>query len=153
MLKYISKIKLSGEVFSLRLPQGANNIPEGPTEDGLTVVYIDFDIDNRPLFIETHYYNFETSSFAVRERRPNPAAKWQDGQWVWNHEDFLNFVRKERASRIYQTDWVMFPDNNLLPEKKAEAIHYRQKLRDITDNCEGISKLEDVPWPIKPSFL
>lgn len=153
MLKYIAKIKPSGEVFSLSIPQGANNIPEGPTEDGLTVVYIDFDIDNRPLFIETQYYLLNLQTWATRERKPNPVAYWEAGVWKWNQQDLLDLVRKERAKKLYATDWTQLPDNTLTLEEKNQAAIYRQELRDVIDLCQTISKLEDVPWPIKPSFL
>lgn len=154
MLKYIAHILPNGEIQALRLPKGANNTPEGDyPEDGTFIKYIAFEIDNRPLFIENHYYDFNTDSFVARQPRPNPAAYWQNSSWVWDVDNLLSFVREERAVKLFASDWTQVPDAPLTPEQVEEARVYRQALRDMIENCHSIETLDDVPWPIKPSFL
>lgn len=151
---YIARINSEGQIISLSIPQGANNPAEGYLEsEDVTIVYIGFDIDNRPHFMEHNYYDYDTQSFTERPAKPNPAAKWKNKEWVWDQEDFLNLVRRVRASKLYETDWVMLPDNRLADWQKEETSIYRQRLRDIIDHCHNLSRLEDVPWPPKPFFL
>lgn len=149
MLKYIAKISPEGEIVSLSLPKGANNIPEGfYQEENLLVMYIDFEIDNRPLFMETHYYQFELEMFMQREPKPNPVAYWSDGQWTWDIEKFLNLVRQERDRKLYQSDWTQVAD---APVDSASWATYRQALRDFPSTIDpSTASLEDLVWPTSP---
>ncbi len=56
----------------------------------------------------------------------------------------LSFLRKERNSRIAETDWWANSDT---PDMTSEQITYRQALRDITNSYQS---LDDVVWPTKP---
>lgn len=151
---YIAKIRNNGEILTMSLPQGLNNLTEGYyVDEDIHVVYVEFDIPNRTDFMNTHYYNFETSTFAEREARPNPVAKWENNKWSWSHEDFLDLVREERNLLLYKTDWTQVSDAPVDGIMQEEALEYRQKLRNITLQCDGLSRLEDVPWPPKPDFL
>ena len=149
MLKYIAKISPEGEIISLSLPQGANNISEGLWEDeNLYVVYIDFDIDNRPIFMQTHYYNSSTKEFLERAEKPNPVAYWSNGQWTWDTEKFLDLVRQERDRKLYQSDWTQVAD---APVDSAAWATYRQALRDFPSTIDpSTASLGDIVWPTSP---
>jgi hypothetical protein len=149
MLKYIAKISQNGEIISLALPKGANNISEGFHEsENVYVVYIDFEIDNRPLFMETHYYQFELEMFVERQKKPNPVAYWSDGQWTWDTEKFLDLVRRDRDKKLYQSDWTQVAD---APVDSVVWATYRQALRDFPSTIDpSTASLEDLVWPTAP---
>ena len=149
MLKYIAKISPEGEIISLSLPQGANNISEGLCEEeNVYVVYIDFNIDNRPIFMQTHYYNSSTKEFLERTEKPNPVAYWSDGQWTWDTEKFLDLVRQERDKKLYQSDWTQVAD---APVDSSAWATYRQALRDFPSTIDpSTASLEDLVWPTSP---
>jgi hypothetical protein len=148
MLKYIAKISPEGEIVSLSLPKGANNISEGFWEsENLYVVYIDFEIENRPVFMETRYYQFELQMFVEREQKPNPVAYWSNGAWTWDTEKFLNLVRQERDRKLYQSDWTQVAD---APVDSAAWATYRQALRDFPATITTESTLEELLWPTSP---
>jgi hypothetical protein len=56
----------------------------------------------------------------------------------------LSFLRKERNSRIAETDWWANSDT---AEMTSDQTAYRQALRDITNSYQS---LDDVVWPTKP---
>lgn len=152
MLMHIAFVLESGEIQAIVLPKGANNISEGYYDDGKThVVYIDFEISNKPLFMETHYYNFDTSSFVSREPKPNPVAYWLDGSWVWDVTELLGLVRQDRDLKLSQCDWTQMPDSPLTATQKTAWADYRQALRDLPQNVGEITSLADVVWPIPPN--
>jgi len=151
---YIARVNSYGEILSLSIPQGANNPLEGYLEsEDVTIVYIEFEISDRPYFINHHYYDFDTEVFVERSPRPNAVAIWRHKQWIWDIDDFLNLVRRERNIRIVQTDWTQLPDTSLTLEQVEEAKVYRQALRDMIDDCHSAQTLEDISWPTKPNFL
>lgn len=149
MLKYIAKISPEGEIISLSLPQGANNISEGLwEEENVYVVYIDFNIDNRPIFMQTHYYNSSTKEFLERTEKPNSIAYWSNGQWTWDTEKFLDLVRQERDKKLYQSDWTQVAD---APVDSSAWATYRQALRDFPSTIDpSTASLEDLVWPTSP---
>jgi hypothetical protein len=156
-MKGIAFIKPDGQIERMQLSTGLN-MPEGygdepDVSEGLYVKYVYESLDNMGKFMETHIYDFDTDTFILREARPNPAAQWINGAWSWTEAAFADFVRLERDRRLYISDWTQLPDNTLTETQKTEALQYRQSLRDITSNLTGISKLEDVVWPIVPSFI
>jgi len=153
MLKYIAQILPNGEIQALRLPKGANNTPEGYLEDGTFILYINFDIENKPFFMENYYYSFSLNDFVQREPRPNSVAYWENNSWTWNPGDFLDLVRTERSLKLFESDWTQALDAPLTPQQVVEARVYRQELRDIVDVCVDFSRVEDIPWPTKPDFI
>lgn len=151
---HIAKIKKNGEIAVLALPQGLLNPAEGYNADeDMYIKYIDFDIGNRIDFMNNYYYSIDGDIFVERAPRPNPAAKWAGENWEWLHEEFLDLVREDRNLRLYKSDWTQISDAPITEAQKTEALQYRQALRDITSQCDGLENLEDVPWPLKPDFL
>ena len=151
---YIARINPEGEISSLSIPQGANNPPEGYLEsEDVIIVYIQFEIPDAAYFISHHYYDIDSGSFVERSPRPNAVAIWMDKQWLWDVDDFLDLVRKERNIRLFQTDWTQIPDTSLTAEQVEIAKTYRQALRDMISDCHSAQTLDDIPWPMKPDFL
>lgn len=142
MIYYIAIIS-NNEIQTLKLA-GGSNPPEGPREDGSTVVYVDFTISDKKEFIDTHYWDGE---WKERDPKPNRFAKWSNQEWTWDPEDLLNELRMHRNSRLSITDWTRMDDNGLDEESREIWAIYRQELRDIT---EQYSSLDDVVWPETP---
>ena len=74
----------------------------------------------------------------IAERQAEEQA-WADGAAERN----LSALRKERDSRLSETDWWASSD---LTMTSAQTT-YRQALRDITKKA---TSLDDVTWPEKP---
>ena len=61
------------------------------------------------------------------------------GAWI--------MLRRERASRLADSDWTQFNDSPLESDKKAEWATYRQELRDVTKTTTDPTQ---VVWPTPP---
>jgi hypothetical protein len=64
-------------------------------------------------------------------------------------EDNKKLVRSQRNNLLSQTDWALTSDSPLTEEQKAEAVTYRQTLRNLPSQ----SGFPNVEFPTKPSFL
>lgn len=146
MIYYIATIEDS-QIRTLKLPSGDNE-PEGLREDGTTIVHIDFPIEDRFVFINTHFWEGE---WKQREPSPNRHAVWMDDEWVWNHEDLLDDVRIMRNALLSSCDWTQLPDVDLTEDQKSSWSSYRQALRDLSFVSPNITCLEDVTWPDTPA--
>jgi hypothetical protein len=60
-------------------------------------------------------------------------------------------VRLMRSHYLAASDWTQNPDVPMSTEKRAAWTAYRQALRDLPDNIEGITRIEDIPWPVEPN--
>ena len=60
-----------------------------------------------------------------------------------------NGKRVERNDALAASDWTTLIDSDLTDEEKAEALVYRQALRDLPD-AEGFPEVE---LPEQPDFL
>ena len=154
LIKYVAYVSpTTGEIASLVFAKASNNPPEGlDANQNLEVVYITDNIGPGDLFMKTHYRNFETNEWVVREAAPSPVAEWTGSSWFTDPEKFANAVRGERQWLLTYSDWTQFNDCGLSDAKKQEWAVYRQALRDITDNLpSGIDRFSDIPWPVEPS--
>ena len=154
-LAYI--IEETGQIERISLAQGENP-PEGLDGEGLyRIVYMYDNIANNVDFMEHNYYDTVQEVFVARSSKPNPFAYWNGVGWDWNDVAFLEYVRQERARKLYECDWTQVSDAPLTSAEVSEATTYRQALRDVTDalilNPENYSTLESVPWPTKPIFI
>lgn len=150
-IKFISEILDNGEIKSIRLPQGANNPEEGYNDETQChIVYIRQEIDNKPKFMETHYYSFLSNSFVQRPEKPNRLATWENGEWVCSKETFLTLVRPERDKKLFLSDWTQMPDSPLTTEEKLQWARYRQALRDFPSTINIERSLEHLQWPPQP---
>lgn len=59
-------------------------------------------------------------------------------------------VRVMRDSLLAASDWTQLPDAPLTDAQKDDWRVYRQSLRDITDECQYITCIDDVTWPTQP---
>jgi hypothetical protein len=55
-------------------------------------------------------------------------------------------IRSMRNQYLAETDWTQLFDSPLIGEVKENWIHYRQSLRDITDQEDPFN----IIWPTKP---
>ena len=53
-----------------------------------------------------------------------------------DNEEPKRLLRFERNRLLTESDWTRLDDNGLSSSEKTEWATYRQKLRDITKNCE-----------------
>lgn len=123
---------------------------EGLDSSGRTVVHIDFPIPNPAEWVETHYW--DGSEWQTREKRPNDYCTWdaETSSWSWSIDDLMVDIRLIRDKHLRLSDWTRLDDTGLSEESKSEWAVYRQGLRDITENLDGVESLDDVIWPIKP---
>ena len=65
--------------------------------------------------------------------------------------DIPGHVRLMRSHLLAASDWTQNPDVPMTAEKRSEWTAYRQALRDLPDNVAGITAIDDIPWPVKPT--
>lgn len=152
--QYTMYINLTtGDIERVGIRQGTH--PEEGIYEGQRILYHYEPIEDLEQFIYTHYYSERLSALVTREPRPNSLATWNGLAWEWNKEEFLNQIRRERNYVISTTDWALSADTPLSPEQVEEVKQYRQALRDLPSiiDLNVVTKLEEIPWPTKPSFL
>jgi len=157
-MKYVGYIASTGQIIRATLPMG--QIPEEGTvtPEGLTVKYIE-STNGLTLgdFITHKYYNSELEAFASKGERPNVCSTWNGSSWDVNYPQYLDYIREQRNARLIRSDWTQIPDAPLTEEQKAEALIYRQALRDMVGvmaaDPDNYQREEDIPWPIKPNYI
>ena len=70
---------------------------------------------------------------------------------VNNPDEIEENVRVTRDYALQMSDWTQMPDSPLPPEKKSAWADYRQKLRDLPEQCASAKSLADIIFPKKPS--
>jgi hypothetical protein len=97
------------------------------------------------------YYDFSTSTWHDKPTKPNEFYDYGTGfSVIFNAERFLEAVRVQRNSKLYQTDWTQANDAPLTAEQKTAWAVYRQELRDLPQGIENIISLDDIVWPTQP---
>lgn len=137
---------VNSQIQTLKLASG-ENLPEGVQENGATIVYIDFPIEDNVQFIKTHYWDGE---WKERSEPPNRHAYWTGSDWEWSFDDLLEDVRKVRNRLLSSSDWTQLQDSPLSEDQKEEWQLYRMVLRDLDFVATDISSVSDVVWPDKP---
>ena len=64
-------------------------------------------------------------------------------------EEQLRLLRKERNTKLAETDWLVTKHSEAGTSVPSEWVTYRQALRDITDTY---SSQFEVVWPDKPEI-
>jgi len=64
-------------------------------------------------------------------------------------EDRLQQAKVERNILLQKSDWTTFTDSPLTDEQKAEAVTYRQALRDLPAQ----NGFPNIAFPTKPDFI
>lgn len=74
---------------------------------------------------------------------------YSGGEWVYKEDWEWDSIRERRDRELARTDWTTSYDSPLTQSQGAEAVAYRQALRDITE----VASPADVIWPEVPGFL
>lgn len=64
-------------------------------------------------------------------------------------ENLLQSKKQERTALLQESDWTTSTDSPLTDEQKAEAVTYRQALRDLPAQ----NGFPNIAFPTKPDFL
>lgn len=134
------------EVFSTDYVEGSVDV------DGNTIHSWDESLNvSSPLEASQNYYwDNDTSSWKDREPSPSRYHFWINKKWSLDQERFEGEVRRIRNNLLTESDWTRMDDNGLDDDTREIWAIYRQELRDITENLEGIESLDDVIWPESP---
>jgi len=82
---------------------------------------------------EYHYYDINTN------------------MWIFNLNEALNDIRKERNRLLEKCDWTVLPDSPLTNEVKQQWIIYRQALRDLPEQVVDYETFKNLVWPTPPT--
>ena len=74
-----------------------------------------------------------------------------DGEAVIRNDNVLEILRLKRDALLKESDWTLMPDSPLSDAKKTEWATYRQALRDLPNNNNDITSIDDVEFPNKPN--
>lgn len=64
-------------------------------------------------------------------------------------QSIIDGKKAQRNVLLLQTDWALASDSPLTDGQKAEAVTYRQALRDLPTQDD----FPDVEFPAKPDFI
>jgi len=92
---------------------------------------------------QTQIYNATTKQYVTLEVNDNFVNEAN------TIEDNKKSIRSQRNTLLSQTDWALTSDTPLTDEQKAEAVTYRQALRDLPAQ----NGFPNIAFPTKPSFL
>ena len=151
MREKIFFIRINGEVDHVFHPASSEHgFIDGDTDsNGRLIMHMDehSDVDD---YIINKYWDFDSSEWKDREPSPGLHYFWNGSSWELAFDKIIDAVRAERHRRLRVTDWTQLPDSPLSDSEKAAWATYRQELRDITNNLEGVEGPEDVNWPTPP---
>lgn len=152
-MKQYAFVNSNGEVGHTISPALDSDYTPGVVYDGLTCVEIGIDAD--PLeYLQTKLYI--DNAWVTRTTRPSPEHDWDPSStsWVYNSEQGMAKLRKDRNLKLTATDWTQIPDNSLTEEQVTEARTYRTSLRNITNGITlPLTEPPSITWPTPPSFL
>jgi hypothetical protein len=140
----------NGEVAHVMSPGMDDMYSDGQIVGTDTVVYIPYDAD--PVsYMDTKFY--KNNTWYTRQQKPNQYYIWDKAseQWIFNDALFNIDLRTARNLKLYDCDWTQLFDAPLtLAEKEAWQV-YRQQLRDLPQNTQGITDMKDIVWPTPPA--
>ena len=149
--KIVTRVNSEGHVLEYYRAGPNPQWIEG-TVDGVTTVYVDeseSSISDLNFWVNTHYY--KDGEWKERAEPTGDFYDWKDEAWVPNTTIVYEMIRRERRTRLYQSDWTQFADSPLSDEKKAEWAVYRQVLRDIPKDQATLDHPDATVWPSEPS--
>ena len=59
-------------------------------------------------------------------------------------------TRNIRTNLLRLSDYTQFNDSPLSEEEKVAWATYRQELRDLMSNLDGLEHVDNVTWPVEP---
>jgi hypothetical protein len=101
-------------------------------------------------FVRRNFYDRSSESFVDIGEPPNEHAYRDGHSWKINLQSLHIEIRQTRNNELMRTDWTQIPDAPLSLDMKNAWAGYRQELRDITENLDGIENLTDINWPTPP---
>lgn len=126
----------------------ATNYADGQVQGEHTM----FDVTDRDdLDVLMSERAYKDGEWIVRPPQPSIYYDWDNTAESWVLSDrFLFEVRTERNKLLAASDWTQMPDSPLSPTAKGWWASYRQQLRDLPANVDGLTHLDQVEWPVEP---
>lgn len=143
----VAMVNANGEVVSIISPSTDSAFYNGQMYGDLLAVHIPHTSDNVEVLSTWVYDNGQWSTRTVR---PGEYYVWEDMQWNFDSARFMELLRAERDIRLSRSDWTQIPDSPLNEEQKGAWATYRQQLRDLPANVDGLTHLDQVEWPVEP---
>lgn len=143
----VAMVNVNGEVVSIISPSTDSAFYNGQMYGDLLAVHIPHTSDNVEV-LETWVY--DNGQWSTRTARPGEYYVWENMQWNFDSVRFMELLRNERDIRLAKSDWTQMPDSPLSPTVKGWWASYRQQLRDIPANVDGLTHLDQVQWPTEP---
>jgi len=143
----VAMVNANGEVVSIISPSTDSAFYNGQMYGDLLAVHIPHTSDNVEV-LETWVY--DNGQWSTRTARPGEYYVWENMQWNFDSARFMELLRNERDVLLAKSDWTQMPDSPLSPTVKGWWASYRQQLRDIPANVDGLTHLDQVQWPTEP---
>lgn len=144
-------IKINGEVDHVFHPASSQHgFIDGDTDsNGRLIMHMDehVDVDD---YMMNKYWDFGSSQWKDRDSCPGQHYFWNGSSWELDSDKIIEVIRAERHRLLARSDWTQVPDSPLSTDMRNAWAGYRQELRDITNNLEGVESPEDVNWPEPP---
>jgi hypothetical protein len=144
----VAAVSANGEIGSVFSPGALADFPDGRQMGDSLIKHLPADAD--PTTFPLNYV-WQDNAWTRRAKRPTPHHFWEAMQWVLDVEQLFNDMRSDRDYRLQQSDWTQMPDAPLTEAQRAEWAAYRQALRDVPQDNQSATSLENVVWPTKPS--
>jgi hypothetical protein len=123
-------------------------ISEGDSDGVGNLIHSLNDVSDWRDYPENKYWD---NGWKDKPARPSGGYyNWTLQGWIFDSERLLSDLRRKRNELLDSSDWTRMDDNELDDDTREIWATYRQELRDITNNLDDITNLEDVPWPTKP---
>lgn len=143
----VAMVNANGEVVSIISPSTDSAFYNGQMYGDLLAVHIPHTSDNVEV-LETWVY--DNGQWSTRTARPGEYYVWENMQWNFDSVRFMELLRAERDIRLAKSDWTQMPDSPLSPTAQGWWASYRQQLRDLPANVDGLTHLDQVEWPVEP---
>lgn len=137
----------TGAIIGIQGVSNPNLYTDGQIKDGNLLK--ELPVDHREVdYIRLKYW--DGSAWQDYPEKPDDYHNWNGSAWIFDSDQALFEVRRQRTSLLWGTDWTQISDSPLSDEDKAAWITYRQNLRDITNGWDSITCWSDVTWPTAP---
>jgi len=147
-MKQFAFVDNSGQIAYIMSAGTSQDFSVNGTYGAYTALHVPADIDTHA-FMATNYW--DGNSWESREPKPSSYHEWVDFAWVFSEGLFMAELRAIRNDLLKSSDWTQMPDSPLNGEQKGAWATYRQELRDLPENCSGITSLDDVVWSTPPN--
>jgi hypothetical protein len=145
----VAFVKNTGEITQWCSPGDDNQWLDRSMVGDLFVIHMDNSIDMFE-FQKVNVWDFSLAEWKQRLPQPNLFYLWQNGQWVLDETNLQRELRLARNSILFSTDWTQANDVPLTTEQKEQWAAYRQELRNLPQNNQTVTSLDQVVWPQPP---